>query len=91
MTETAASTVLSSEIVANGLARAQGAVTLATGAGTSTTIDKTFTCATAPQSAQKCAFFDLVAAGNMNHVLAFTQRVLAITDTLQLTGTMTIA
>jgi len=90
LTETATSTVLSNEITLNGLGRAQGAVTLATGAGVSTVIDKTFT-ATGAQSAQKCAFFDLVAAGTINHILAFTQRALVATDTLQVTGTLTIS
>lgn len=90
VTETATSTVLSSEIAANGLARAQGAVTLPTGAGNQTTVDKTFTCATAPQAAQKAALFSAAAAGTMNHVLGFTQRSLQTGDTLQITFTITL-
>jgi hypothetical protein len=88
-TETATSTTLSTEIAANGLARAQGTVTLATGAGVSTTIAKTFTCATAPQAAQKAALFTAASSGTMNHVLAFTQRSLQIGDTLAVTFTIT--
>jgi hypothetical protein len=90
VTETAASTVITNEIIANGLTRAQGTVTLATGAGNQTTIAKTFTCATAPQAAQKAALFNLVAAGTMNHVLGFTQRSLQIGDTLTVTFTITL-
>jgi len=87
--ETAASTTLSTEIAANGLARAQGTVTLATGSGTSTTIAKTFTCATAPQAAQKAALFTAASSGTMNHVLSFPQRSLQIGDTLAVTFTIT--
>ena len=89
VTEIATSTTLSTEIAANGLTRAQGAVTLPTGAGVSTTIAKTFTCATAPQAAQKAALFTAVSAGTMCHVLAFTQRSLQIGDTLAVTFTIT--
>lgn len=89
LTETAASTTLSNEIVANGLQRAQGTVTLPTGAGTQTTIAKTFT-ASGSQSAQKGALFSAGVAGTMNHVLAFTQRALANNDTLTCTWTLTI-
>ncbi len=87
LTETATSTTLSTEIAANGLTRAQGTVTLPIGAGNQTTVDKTFT-ATGAQSAQKAALFDASSVGNMNHALAFTQRALVSTDTLQITFTM---
>ena len=90
LTETATSTTLSTEIAANGLSRAQGAVVLPTGAGTQTTVDKTFTCTTAPQAAQKSALFTASAAGTMNHALAFTQRSLQVNDTLQVTFTITL-
>ena len=90
VSETAASTVLSNEIAANGLARAQGTVTLPTGAGTQTTIVKVFT-ATGAQSAQKCALFSASSAGVMNHVLGFTQRSLQISDTLTITVTITLS
>lgn len=88
-TETASSTTLSTEITANGLGRAQGTVTLPTGSGTSTTIAKTFTCATASQAAQKAALFTASSAGTMCHVLSFTQRTLQIGDTLAVTFTIT--
>lgn len=91
LTETATSTTLSTEITTNGLARAQGTVTLPTGSGTTTTVDKTFTCATAPQAAQKGALFTASTVGTMNHALAFTQRSLQIGDTLQTTWTLTLA
>lgn len=89
VTETAASTTLSNEIAANGLSRAVGTVTLPTGSGVSTTIAKTFTCATAPQAAQKAALFTASSGGTMNHVLAFTERSLQIGDTLAVTFTIT--
>lgn len=89
VTETAASTTLSNEIAANGLSRAIGTVTLASGAGTSTTIAKTFTCSTAQQAAQKAALFTAASGGTMNHVLGFTQRTLEINDTLAITFTIT--
>lgn len=88
--ETAASTTLSTEIAANGLTRAQGTVTLPTGVGNQTTVARTFTCATSNQSAQKAALFNALAAGTMNHVLAFTQRNLIVGDTLACTFTITL-
>jgi hypothetical protein len=90
LTETAASTTLSTEIAANGLARAQGTVTLPTGSGTQTTIAKTFTCATSAQAAQKAALFTASSGGTMNHALAFTQRSLQVGDTLAVTFTITL-
>ncbi len=90
LTETSASTTLSTEIAANGLSRAQGTVTLATGSGNQTTIDKTFTCATGAQAAQKAALFSASSSGTMNHALAFTQRSLQVGDTLQTTYTITL-
>lgn len=90
VTETATSTVLSNEIVANGLSRAQGTVVLPTGSGNVTTVDKTFT-ATGTQSAQKAALFTAASAGTMNHVLAFTQRALISGDTLEITFSITLA
>lgn len=90
LTETSASTTLSTEIAANGLTRAQGTVTLASGSGNTTTIDKTFTCATGAQAAQKAALFTAASVGVMNHALSFTQRSLQIGDTLQTTYTITL-
>jgi hypothetical protein len=90
VTETASSTTLSNEIAANGLGRAQGTVTLPTGTGNVTTIDKTFTNTTSNQAAQKAALFNASSAGTMNHVLAFTQRSLVVGDTLQITYSITL-
>ena len=81
LTETAASTTLSGEIVLNGFARAQGVVTHVAGT-TLTTIAYTFT-ATGPQGMQKAALFTTAGpppAGTMNHVLAFAPRLLALSD-----------
>lgn len=88
VTETSASTTLSNEIVANGLARAQGTVAH-TGGTNTTTIDHTFT-ASGNQSAQKAALFTASSSGTMNHVLGFTQRSLISGDTLQITFTITL-
>ena len=88
LTETTASTVLSNEIVANGFTRAAGAYAHTANTNTST-INKLFT-ATGTQACQKAALFTAIAAGTMNHVLAFTQRTLIINDTLNLTYTITL-
>lgn len=88
LTETAASTTLSTEIAANGLTRAQGTVSHTPGTNT-TTIAKTFT-ASGTQSAQKAALFTASSAGTMNHALAFTQRNLITGDTLAVTFTITL-
>lgn len=90
LTENSASTTLSNEIAANGLSRAIGAVAHTPGA-TTTTVSKTFTCATAPQAAQKAALFTASSGGTMNHALAFTQRSLQVSDTLAITFTITIS
>lgn len=89
LTETSASTTLSTEIAANGLTRAQGTVAHTT-ATTTTTVAKTFT-ATGSQSAQKAALFTAASAGTMNHALAFTARSLISGDTLTITFTLTIS
>lgn len=90
LTETSASTTLSTEIAANGLARA--AATYAHTTGTSTaTLAHTFTCATSAQAAQKAALFTLSSAGTMNHALSFTQRSLQVGDTLAITFTITLS
>lgn len=88
LTETTASTTLSTEIAANGLSRAQGTVAHTAGTNT-TTVQKTFT-ATGPQAAQKAALFTGSSGGTMNHALAFTQRSLISGDTLQVTFTITL-
>ena len=91
VTPAAADTALTGEIAANGLSRAQGTVTLATGAGTQTTVAKTFTCSTAPQAAQAAALFNAATVGVMNHELVFTPRSLVIGDTLAVTYTITLS
>ena len=89
LTETTASTTLSTEIVANGLDRAIGAVSHTVGTAV-TTVYKLFT-ATGAQDAQKAALFTAVAAGTMNHALAFDVPLsLAIADTLSVTFTITL-
>jgi hypothetical protein len=88
LTETSASTTLSTEIAANGLTRAQGTYAH-TGGTNTTTIQKVFT-ATGAQSAQKAALFTASSSGTMNHALSFTQRTLANTDTLTITFTITL-
>lgn len=89
LTETNASTTLSTEIAANGLTRAQG--TFAHTAGTSTcTIAKTFT-ATGAQSCQKAALFSAASVGTMGHPLSFTGVTMANTDTLAVTYTITLS
>jgi hypothetical protein len=89
VSENAASTTLSNEIAANGLSRAQGTVNHVAGTNT-TTIGKTFTCATAQQSARKAALFTAASNGTMNHVLGFTPRTLEPGDTLTVTFTITL-
>lgn len=93
VTETSASTVLSNEIVANGLERAIGVVVLPTGSGVITTISKTFTCNTLAQAAQKAGLLTAGSGGILNHVLAFSggQRTLQIGDTLALTASITLS
>lgn len=88
LTETTSSTVLSSEIVSNGLSRAIGAYAHTSSTNT-TTISKTFT-ASGAQAAQKAALFTASSSGTMNHVLAFTQRSLQTNDTLAITFTITL-
>jgi hypothetical protein len=89
LAETTASTVLSTEIAANGLSRAIGAYSHSNGASTAT-ISKTFTCGTAPQAAQKAAVFSASSGGTMHHALAFTQRSLQVGDQLAVTFTITL-
>jgi len=85
----ASGTALTAEIAANGLTRAQGTVTLATGSGNQTTVDKTFT-ASGTQSCQQTALFTASSVGVMNHWASFTQRNLINTDTIQVTFTITL-
>ena len=91
LTETTASTALSTELSGSGLTRAQGAYAHTVGTAV-TTITKTFTMSGAgPQTVQKAALFDLNAAGTMNHVLAFSvSRSLVLNDQLVVTFTITL-
>lgn len=88
----AGDTVLAAEISGNGLTRAQGAVTLPVGAGTSTTIQNVFTyTGVSSQGVQKTAVFDAASAGKMAHEISFSQRTLFQNDTLTVTYTITLA
>jgi hypothetical protein len=90
----AGDTTLASELTADGLARAQGTVTLPTGSGNQTTIEKLFAyVGVASQGVQKTALFDTVGpppAGVMAHEIIFTQRTLFTNDTLTCTFTLTV-
>lgn len=83
-------TSLASELAADGLTRAQGTVTLATGTGNQTTVSKVFTYTGSSQAVQKSALFTAVSGGVMAHEVLFTQRTLATNDTLTLTYTITM-
>lgn len=88
----AADTALTGELTTDGLGRALATVTLPTGAGTQTSLQKVFTyTAAGPQGVQKTALFDLVAAGVMAHEIAFAQRTLFLNDTLTVTFAITLA
>jgi hypothetical protein len=87
LTETVNSTVLSNEIAANGLSRAQATYAHTNGQDTAT-LSKTFTCGTAPQAAQKAAVFSAASGGTMHHVLSFVQRSLQVNDQLSVTITL---
>lgn len=87
----ATDTVLTGELVGNGLTRVQGSVTLPTGSGNITTVLNVFTYSGGvAQSVQKTALFDSAAVGVMNHELAFTPRVLTTSDTLSVTFSITL-
>lgn len=89
-------TVLAAEITNTvstaGLQRALGAVTLPTGSGTQTTIQKvfTFTGTPGPQGVQKTALFDDPTAGTMAHEIQFSSRTLFTNDTLTVTFSITL-
>lgn len=86
----AGDTTLTAELVGNGLTRALGTVTLPTGGGTISTIEKQFTYTGGPtQGVQKTALFDAAAAGKMAHEILFSQRLLNTNDTLTLTFQIT--
>lgn len=86
----ASDTALPSELSGNGLTRAAGTVTLPTGAGTITTVQKQFTFTGGSQTVQKAALFDAATSGNMAHEILFTQKTLGTNDTLTLTFSITL-
>jgi hypothetical protein len=75
-----------------GLARAVGAVTLPTGSGTQTLIQKTFTFTgvPGPQSFQKTALFDDPVTGTMAHEIQFTAKTLQTNDNVTLNFFVTL-
>lgn len=87
----AGDTSLTAELSGNGLDRVQGAVTLPTGATTTTTIYHVFTFTGASQTVQKTALFDDASSGKMAHELLFTQRSLNTSDTISLSFVITLA
>lgn len=90
-------TVLTGEITNTvptaGLQRALGTVTLPTGSGTQTVIQKvfTFTGTPGPQGVQKTALFDDATAGTMAHEIQFAPRTLFTNDTLTCTFSVTLS
>lgn len=91
-TPSAADTSLAGELSSDGLARAQGTVTLPTGSGTITSISHEFTYSGGvSQGVQKTALFDAATGGNMVHEILFTQRTLDPGDVLTLTFNITLS
>lgn len=87
----ASDTALTGELSGSGLDRAQGAVTLATGSGTITSVLYQFTyTGGASQGVQKTALFDAASGGNMAHEILFTQRTLATNDTISMAFNITL-
>jgi hypothetical protein len=82
-TPVAGDTALASELTTNGLARAQGSVTLPSLGGNQTIISKVFTyTGVSQQGVQKTALFDASSNGKMAHEIIFPQRLLATNDQL---------
>lgn len=81
-------TVLTGEITAGGLARAD-ASTKSTVTNT-TTISHTFTASATHTAVQKAALFDAASAGTMYHINTFTATTLISSDTLTVTWTLTL-
>lgn len=90
----ASDTALTGELTGSGLDRAQGTVTLPTGAGNQTTVQHMFTfTAVGSQAVQKAALFDAAGppvAGVMAHEIQFTGRTLFQNDTLTVTFTISL-
>ncbi len=89
-TPDAADVSLAGEISGNGLSRGVGTVTLPTGSGTISTIQRLFTFTGGSQGVRKAALFDVGDAGNMAHEVIFSQRVLETNDTVTLTYSITL-
>ena len=88
----AGDTALPAELSGNGLTRAAGSVTLPTGIGTVTSVQKMFTyTGGGTQTVQKTALFDAASGGNMVHEILFTQRLLATNDTITLIFAITLS
>jgi hypothetical protein len=81
-------TVLTGEITAGGLARAD-ASTKSTVTNT-TTISHTFTASATHTAVQKAALFDAASTGTMYHVNTFTATTLISSDTLTVIWTLTL-
>lgn len=87
----AGDTALAGELLTDGLQRAVGTVSLPTGAGAITQIQKQFSyTGGGTQGIQKTALFDAATAGNMAHEILFTQRTLATSDSLTLVFSITL-
>lgn len=87
----AGDTSLAGELTMDGLARAQGTVTLPTGAQTVTQVLKQFEyIGDDTQGVQKAALFDAATAGHMAHELLFNQRLMNTSDTLTLIFNVTV-
>lgn len=90
-------TVLTGEITNTpstaGLQRALSTVTLPTGVGTQTVLQKifTYTGVPGPQAVQKTALFDDATVGVMAHEIQFSPRTLFTNDTLTVTFSITLS
>jgi hypothetical protein len=83
---------LAGELTTNGLQRTLATVTLPTGSGTQTALQKIFTyTGVSSQGVQKTALFDLSVAGTMAHEIQFAQRTLFQNDTLTVSFNLTLA
>lgn len=88
----AGDTLLTGEITTNGLQRQLATVTLPTGSGTQTVLQKVFTyTGVSPQGVQKTSLFDLASVGVMAHEIQFPQRTLFTNDTITITFSVTLA
>lgn len=86
----AGDTTLTGELSGDGLTRAQGTVTLATGSGNQTSIAYAFTYVGVSQVVQKAALFTAASSGVMAHEVLFTPRTLLTGSVLRITYTITL-